>query len=255
MIEEAIQTITGPWLPAITTLAAIASASFAGWQIMQTRATSMHNAVSGLSCHFFTQAQLLPDGFEPVEPGAWSDEQVAFRLDNVSDYPFTSVTAVLDLVEHQLRGYVDWVPPRSTLYCVAGLADEHSFMHLDGVAGISLTFIDSTGKCWHRSPEGRLSRRRHALRRLEWTVWKHVPSSIRTGLPTSIRPRAIGGKVNFGATLAGIGQRIDANSSEWLEWAVFQPSRDMIDQDSRSVPQQTYLGIEDDWIQPKTEER
>lgn len=214
----------------------------------------MYSDASGLSCHFFTQAQLLPDGFEPVEPGAWSDEEVVFRLDNVSDYPFTAVTAVLDLAELQLRCHVDWVPPRSTLYGVAGLANEHSFMHLDGTAGISLTFIDSTGKCWHRSPEGRLYPRRHALRRLNWTVWKQVPSSMRNGLPTRIRPRAIGGKVNLGATLAGIGQRFDAASSEWSEWAMFQPSRETIDQDSLSVPQQTYRGTEDDSIQLKADE-
>lgn len=226
----------GLWSLPLASIAAVASAVFAGLQIMSSRRESARRSVSGLSCHYYTQNQMLPEGCDAGEPGAWSDEEVVFRLDNVSDFPFIGLTAVIDLANHQLRAAVDWVPPRSTLYCKAGLADEHHFMHLDGVAGVSVTFVDSSGLIWHRTAEGRLLRGRHPLRRWIWRLWTVAPYGIRDSLPTRVRPRAVNGRPHFGATISGVGDRSHTDFRVEQSWAFFEPNRETVEKDQYSAP-------------------
>lgn len=224
----------------LSAVAAILSALFAAWQIMLTRKTAMYNAVSGLSCHYYSQNQEWPKDFNPDVPGEWSDLEVVFRLDNVSDFPFTAVTAVLDLPYQQLRAFVDWVPPHSVLYCKAGFADEHEFMHRDTVTAVRLTFVDSSGLVWQRSPESKLKRRRFWLRRRIWRLWLWANQWLRDSLPTWLRPRTINDRGHYGATLAGVGQRFDANSTSGEAWSVFKPSQETINQDLLSAPPHDY---------------
>lgn len=200
----------------------------------------MYSSVSGLSCHYYTQGQEWPEDFNPDVPGEWTDSEVVFRLDNVSDFPFTAVTAVLELPYQQLGAVVDWVPPRSVLYCRAGFADEHEFMHRDTVTGVRLTFVDSSGFVWQRTPESKLKRRRFLLRRAIWRLWRWANQRLRDSLPNRLRPRTINARPHYGATLAGVGQRFDTNSICGVSWSVFEPSRETVHQDRLSVPPHRY---------------
>lgn len=224
----------------ISAVAAAFSAIIAAWQVRRTRKIAMYNSVAGLSCHYYTQAQKWPEGFNPEVPGEWSDLEVVFRLDNVSDFPFTDVTAVFDLPERQLCAFVDWVPPHSVLYCKAGFADEHEFMYRDTVAGVGLTFVDSSGFIWQRTPESRLQRRRFLPRRSIWRLWRSANQRLRHSLPNRLRPRTINDRPHYGATLAGVGQRFDENSTCGDSWSVFEPSLETVKQDQLSAPPHCY---------------
>lgn len=230
----------------ISAVAAAFSAVVAAWQVMRTRQVAMYSSVSGLSCHHYLQGQELPEGFKPDIPGEWSDLEVVFRLDNVSDFPFTLVTAVFDLPERQLRAFVDWVPPRSVLYCKVGFADEHEFLYRDfmqqvTVAGVGLTFVDSSGLIWQRTPEGRLQRRRFVGRRGRWRLWCLANQRLREALPKWLRPTIIGGRAHYGATLAGVDKRFDENSTRGESWMTFEPSLEIVQQDKASAPPHRYV--------------
>lgn len=177
-------------------------------------------------------------------PGEWSDLEVVFRLDNVSDFPFTAVTAVFELPEKQLCAYIEWVPPRSVLYCKAGFADEHEFMHRDTVTGVGLTFVDSSGLIWQRAPEGKLQQRKFLYRRGVWRLWRAANQRLRNSLPNWLKPRSINQRPHYGATLAGLGEHFDANSTRGVSWMIFEPSQDVVQQDELSAPRHYYVPYE-----------
>lgn len=230
------------------TFAAIASAAFAGYQMRLTRSDEARSMGSGLSCHYYEQAKLLPRNFNPQEPGPWFDPELVFRLDNVSNHPFVSLVATLELAnDRKFRAFADWVAPNSTLYCIAGSADEHDFMFLETAKSVQMTYIDSSGRAWHRTAEGRLVRARHPLRRLSWRIWLRAPW-ISQRLPDQLRPRDVLGKSNLGATLHGSG---DVHMSQvpytGTEWRQFEPSMQTIASDRKSIPQREYEPTEEEW--------
>lgn len=231
---------------AFSAVAAVFSTLVAVGQVSRTRKTARYSAVSGLSCSYYTQGQEWPEDFDPEVPGEWSDLEVVFRLDNVSDFPFTAVTAVFDLPERQLRAFVEWVPPRTVLYCKAGFADEHEFMHRETVAGVGLTFVDSSGFIWQRTPEGRLRRRRFVHRRGVWRLWRLAGQRLRSLLPKWLKPRSINQRPHYGATLAGLGEPFDENSTKGEYWMMFEPSQEVVQQDKHSAPPHHYVPQENE---------
>lgn len=244
-ISELLSTVDG-W--SFATLAAIASAIFAGVQVWLTRRAEARRTGSGLSCHYYEQAKLLPNKFRPNEPGPWYDPDLVFRLDNVSNYPFVSVVATLELAnDRRFSAYADWVAPNSTMYCIAGASDEHDFMFLDRARSVQMTYVDSSGKAWRRTSEGQLTRARHPFRRFIWWLWLHFPPLARR-LPDRLRPRDILGKANLGATLHGVG---DVHSAEALyadtDWQELKPSKQTIEDDTESIPQRVYEPTQDEW--------
>lgn len=194
------------------------------------------------------QAKLLPKKFRPKEPGPWYDPDLVFRLDNVSNHPFVSVVATLELAnERRFRAYADWVAPNSTMYCIAGAADEHDFMFLDRARSVQMTYLDSSGKAWRRTSEGQLTRAKHPFRRSAWWLWLHFPALTKQ-FPDRLKPRSILGKANLGATLHGTG---DVHSAEvayvGADWQEFESSKHTTDYDKESIPQRVYEPTRQDW--------
>lgn len=230
------------------TIAATLSAVFAGIQILLTRRDEARKSGSGLSCHYYEQAKLLPKNFRPQEPGPWHDPDLVFRLDNVSGHPYVSVVATLELAnDRYFSAYADWVAPNSTMYCVVGSADEHDFMFMKTARTVRMTYLDSSGRAWHRTADGQLTRARHPFRHLAW--WISVRYTLFSRLtPDLLKARGIFGKANLGATLHGLGDKVtDGADYMGTDWNRFVPSQQTVNWDRESVPQREYEPTDDDW--------
>lgn len=233
-----------PW----ATLAAVASAGFAGTQIALTRRQTARRSGSGLSGQYYEQAKTIPDDFQPDEPGPWSDAQLVLRIDNVLNEPFVSVIALLQLADGRtFRAFADWVPPNSVMYCLVGDTDEHDFISLRRSSVVEMTYVDSSGKVWHRTSTGRLTSGFHPLVRIAWGAYSRFPR-LAKWWPRKFSPRMINGKFNLAASFRGVGDLYsDDPPYSGESWHVFEASQRTVEEDLASIPQIQYEPTESEW--------